>query len=703
MNTMNGLPKVGVAEQSLPEPLTTSSQQEDEGSSWWQTQKSIPGPNQDPAPKKWRSTTSEEIEKFRPVPVVGRLPWRIQYIMVSGVFLLALLALLFSASFVLKSSGASAQDFSSLQQSLALMESNIEVSLSGKEVDNERLQQKIAQAQNQLSSWPVAVQGSWEKIVQLSQNVPAWEQDARAIASASQQTYEITNQTIAELTPFWRQAGEEGLWNSPDAVNFAQMLAEWQYLQEASKNWSQGQGDISARLATARQNIDQAIRVFASSPQAQQQNSLTQAFRVAASGFLKLRPHLDVIAGRATSWNNLLGARQIIKNEKKTIWEAISATTPPSSIDKSFHRKGIGVSGTIVLLSLLLLMWIGFKQHKWHLLQARNSFEQLQSGVEDISQQLRRVASGDLTSKIKPSDPLVQPIADIFNSTLKKWRQLVTNVKHTSDAASRSADNASETTGSLVSMSREHVELFSLNVEDIMSLSSAMQDIADWSNEASIMSQETLQSAEVGQEADEDVANHIRGIREKSEEGLSRTQNLLRSFAEIQFMANLLSEISDQMDILAIQAAIQATKAGVQGSGFRVVADALKSLSEKSGEGSRRVASLVETALSDITTVEAAMTDITLKTDEGARLSDISLESTLLVRERLLHLKEKIQQITQSSTTQSDTAERLSSRTSSHISSMEEQSEQAQQAAESMLELVENARLLHETTNKFKV
>src|SRR5690606_38441180 len=175
-------------------------------------------------------------------------------------------------------------DFVPLQQALAVVEGNIDASLLGQTINAEQQKQKITQAQQHASSWPSAVKGSWDKMAQLSKNLPAWQQDAQAIATASQQTYAITNQTLSELTPFWRQAGEEGLWNSPDAVNFAQMLAEWQYLQEASRNWSQGQGDISPRLATARQNIDQAIRVFASSPEAQQQNALTQAFRVAASG-----------------------------------------------------------------------------------------------------------------------------------------------------------------------------------------------------------------------------------------------------------------------------------------------------------------------------------------------------------------------------------------------------------------------------------
>lgn len=702
-NMMNKLPKVGVADQSLPDPLANQPAQGEAETSWWNTQKSIPGPDQEgSSSKKWRSTTSEEIERFRPVPVVGRLPNRVQYIIVSGVFLLSLLSLLFFASSLLNIQSSNSPSYADTQLGLLAIEEGIDSALTGTPWDAEDQQDRIARASANAGDLPVAVQGNWKRVVSLTENLPQWQSDAQMVVEASKQVHQITSQTLSELTPFWRQAGDAGMWNSPDAVNFAQMLAEWQYLQEVSKNWTQGNGDISARLATARQNIDQAIRVFASSEAAKEDTPLTQAFRATAGGFLKLAPQLDIIAGRATSWNNLLGAQQVIKNEKNVIWGAVNASAPQIT-DTGFYRKGLGLSGTMVLLSLLLLMWIGFKQQKWHVLQARNSYERLQSGVDDISQQLRRVATGDFTSKVKPSDTLVQPIADIFNVTLKKLRHLVTNVQQSADEAARSSDEASETTGMLVSMSRGHIETFSKNVEDVLSLSSAMQDIAEWANDASNMSEQTLQSVDVGQEAVEDASHHITSIRDKSEEGLSRTQNLNRSFSEIQFMANLLNEISGQMDILAIQAAIQATKAGDAGLGFRVVADALKSLSEKSGEGSRRVASLVETALSDITTVETAMMEITQKTDEGARLSDVSLESTLLVRERLLHLKEKIEEITQTSVIQSDISERLSQNTSSNISSMEEQSTQAQQAAEKMLKLVENARVLRETTSKFKV
>lgn len=693
------MPKVGVPLSSSPDALLEP--HTDDESSWWATRNKTQGldPASPPQNRKWKSVTSEEMERFRPVPVVGRLPWRWQYMTFVGLLLVSLVSLLWISSSLLKNSAG--PEPGAVRQGMDVLEQSLAQGLSGQKVDPAPQAQTIATISQASQSIGGSVQTAWKGLEPVLKEVPQYQTDAVLVVSSARQLSSMTSETLNKIMPFWRQAGQGGEWESVDAVNFAQALAEMQYIQDLSTRVAQGKSDIPSRLNVARQNIDQAIRVFASSDAARQNTNLTQSWRALAAGFLAMRPHLDALMGRSASWNNYLGVVEVFKQRKSSVLNALgpasSAAVTPTS------KRNLWISGALVIVSLVFLLWISWKQQRWHVLDARSSFDVLQQGVDDMSRQVRQVSTGNLSVKVRPSDANFQPMADAFNNTLKRLRNLVVDVQQTAQEASVAATRATDTTGVLVENSRQQIDSFSSNVENILEITSSMQDIAEWSTDADTLSDLTLESVSEGQRAVEDAADHIRVIREKSDDAMSRAQRLHRSSTEIQFMTSLLNEISDQMGILAIQAAIQATKAGEAGQGFRVVADALKSLSEKSGEGSRRVGSLIENNLADVVALEDSLLSITQKTDEGSRLSDVSMESTLMVREKLMQLKESVEKIRVSSTEQGQVAEQLSESTNNGMKNVEAQSQIAQDAADAVLSLIESFNRLNDSALKFKV
>lgn len=686
------VPPIGVPEQSMPD--VGSAAASGENASWWTSQgRTIPGPAQEvPVPHKWRSNTSEEIDRFKPVPVVGRLPWRWQYVTFSVLLLLSLLSLLSTASSLLSTPAAGGRG----PQYVAVIDEAFHNGLAGKPVNVPAQTEALAGLDKELTG---PSKQAWGGIKEIVVQLPQFQAEAKVVVPAAQQVHTIASNTRTAIQTPWRASGQAGEWASTDAVNFAQALAEWQYIEDISQRVAQGKSDIPNRLSEARQNIDQSLRVFAASEEAKLNTNLTQSWRALASGFISMRQPLDTMIGRAPQWNNFLGAYEMFRTQKGTLSQTggVGGTGVPP------NRNRLWLSGLFVVLSLVFLLWIGWKQQKWHILQSRLQFEQLHVGVEDMGRQLSEVADGNLRFKLQPTNAYFQPIADVVNGTVKRLRALVLNVQQTAQEATDAAQRATETTGMLVESSRAHIAEFSNNVDGILDLAHGMRDIADHSSETVELADITQQSMVVGQQAVEDTQEQVMFVREKSKESLARAHRLHRALGEVQSITSFLNEVSDQMVIVSIQAAIQATKAGEAGQGFRVVADALKTLSEKSSEGSRRVGSLVETTLLEIGAFEETMDSIIGATDEGSRLAEVSMESALLVRENLNQVKDSVEHIKSRSSHHAETSQLLSDRTSRGKTEVEEQNQRAQDAAEAVLGLIDSVRGLNQSTLKFKV
>lgn len=690
--------KVGVDDRSVPDTLSPTDSADEQ--SWWDSlTKTSPRADRE-LPSKWKSSSSEEIERFRHVPVMGRLPWRLQYITAIGILLVSLFVLLFTASRLLpQASPGQAKD---VYAGLIALDEGVLKALKGQPVDTAAQKSALAKASAQASVSSRSVSQKWKEISALSKDLESYQTNAKEVVVASNQIYAISTETLTQVTEAWRRAGNTGEWESVDAVNFAQVISDMQYIQNSAQMISQGRGDISARLSTSRQNIEQSLRIYASSPAALQQSNIRQAYTVVAAGFAKMRPYLDVVMGRATGWNNLLGMSEIVSTQKNELIKEIASSAPTTST-ASGVKKTLWLSGVFVISSLFLILVVGWKQQKWQVLHARSSYEELQVGVDHISRQLNIVSSGDLSGKIRATSEYFQPMADAINSTIQKLKMLLGGIKSTAIDASSTMSTVSEKAGALIESSNDAVSSFESNVNAILKMASAVQNIADLADESQQSSSDVIERVTAGKSATEKATECMHEVYEKSEEAASRVQRVKRSSESIQQVSALQSEISSQIDILAIQAALQATKAGESGQGFRVVADALKSLAQKSSDGSRRVSSLVEASIGDLVSLDAILVKILEQAQNGAKLSDMSMENALLVSSTLDQLDSSILTIKTISSDEIENANLLSENLSLGMEKAEEQKRSVEEAAGSLLDVVSVIQELDESVSKFKI
>jgi len=165
---------------------------------------------------------------------------------------------------------------------------------------------------------------------------------------------------------------------------------------------------------------------------------------------------------------------------------------------------------------------------------------------------------------------------------------------------------------------------------------------------ASESSQVAEKSVEIAKKGGSVVRNTIRGmdtIREQIQETSKRIKRLGESSQEIGNIVSLINDIADQTNILALNAAIQASAAGEAGRGFAVVADEVQRLAERSGNATKQIEALVKTIQTDTNEAVISMEDTTSEVVRGARLAQdagVALEEIESVSTNLADLIQSI-------------------------------------------------------------
>ncbi len=194
--------------------------------------------------------------------------------------------------------------------------------------------------------------------------------------------------------------------------------------------------------------------------------------------------------------------------------------------------------------------------------------------------------------------------------------------------------------------------------------------------------------------------NEIRGqIQETSK----RIKRLGESSQEIGEIVELISDITEQTNVLALNAAIQAASAGEAGRGFSVVAEEVQRLAERSGEATKQIAAIVKTIQADTHDTISAMENSTRGVVEGAKLSDAAGQALTEISTVSTNLAGLIEGISSDTQAQAAIATNVASTMGEILKITDQTSAGTRQTAESIGELTDLAVELKGSVAGFKV
>jgi twitching motility protein PilJ len=264
--------------------------------------------------------------------------------------------------------------------------------------------------------------------------------------------------------------------------------------------------------------------------------------------------------------------------------------------------------------------------------------ENLQRQVIHLLDDVEGAARGDLTVQAEVTADVLGAIADAFNFTIQNLRDLVQQVKIAAQEVTRGATNSETFARALSRDASRQAQKLAVTLNSVQVMTDSIQRVAQAAREAEAVTHDASDIALQGGEAVENTLAGILEIRETVAHTTRKVKRLAESSQEISKIVALISQIASRTNLLALNASIEAARAGVAGRGFAIVADEVRQLADKSAKSLKEIEQIVMQIQSETGSVMIAMEEGIQQVINGTKLAEEakrSLENIIQVAKRI--------------------------------------------------------------------
>ncbi|MEN9704619.1 MAG: hypothetical protein RLZZ393_498 [Pseudomonadota bacterium] len=251
----------------------------------------------------------------------------------------------------------------------------------------------------------------------------------------------------------------------------------------------------------------------------------------------------------------------------------------------------------------------------------RNENQRNQDAILRLLDEISGLSTGDLTTTATVTEDITGAIADSVNVAVESLRRLVATINRSAlqlDSATRQTQAlAQHLAGASSAQSRQIASA----TESIASMASSVEEVSGNAERAADVARHSVDVAHKGGQAVRRTIDGMNAIRETIQETSKRIKRLGESSQEIGNIVELINDIAEQTNILALNASIQSSMAGEAGRGFAIVADEVQRLAERAAAATRQIDVLVRTIQSDTNDAVASMERSTADVVGGAQLA----------------------------------------------------------------------------------
>jgi twitching motility protein PilJ len=462
---------------------------------------------------------------------------------------------------------------------------------------------------------------------------------------------------------------------------------------------------VFAQVLNGLRNGDQAMNI-----QRLANPAALGALNQANAQWAEMKKDLDAILGSSQNlFRAQSAATELTTGSAKLLSDSESLFRAFTAFGSARDTNVLGniwisvVSGVLALASIIFLMVSLSRAQRQRYTTSMELNNRNQEAIMRLLDEMGSLAEGDLTVKATVTEDMTGAIADSINFAVEQLRSLVQTINDTSVQVASSAQETQATAMHLAEAAEHQAQQINTASTRITEIASSINQVSRNSAESADVAQRSVEIATKGAGMVRQTIQGMDTIRGQIQETSKRIKRLGESSQEIGSIVELINDISEQTNILALNAAIQAASAGEAGRGFAVVADEVQRLAERTSNATKRIEALVETIQADTNEAVSSMEQTTSEVVTGARLAEdagTALGEIETVSNTLAGL---IQGISKAAQQQSVAASDIT-QTMTTIQSITAQTSQgANQTAESIGNLAQLAADLRRSVADFKL
>ncbi len=334
---------------------------------------------------------------------------------------------------------------------------------------------------------------------------------------------------------------------------------------------------------------------------------------------------------------------------------------------------------------------------------AENERNLTQQAILRLMNEMGDLADGDLTIRATVTEDITGAIADSVNYTIEELSVLVRRINDAATRVTAATQSAQQTSNELLDATERQTRELEEAGATVQRMAQSMTESSERAKQSAQVSRRSLESARKGADAVENTIKGMNEIRDKIQETSKRIKRLGESSQEIGEIVELISDITEQTNVLALNAAIQAASAGEAGRGFTVVAEEVQRLAERSAEATKQISAIVKTIQTDTQDAVGAMENATRDVVEGAQLSDAAGQALAEIGQVSIDAARLIERISTDTQQQAATATRVATSMKDILAITEQTTRGTKQTAISIGQLADLAVELKGSVSGFKV